>query len=157
MKDGEKMMQIIVDADACPVKQEIADLAAVHGVRVLFVASYNHQSSTTYGCDWVYVDTGKEAADLYIVNHTSRHDTVVTQDIGLAGLLLKKGVTVITPRGIELTEDSIETALQFRYLSAKERRSGNHTKGPKKFTGADREHFVLTLQKILSKDAGIGD
>lgn len=155
MKDDEKKMQIIVDADACPVKQEIADLAAHYQINVLFVASYNHKTSNTYGYDWVYVDTGKESADLYIVNHSYRHDLVVTQDIGLAGLLLKKGVRVMTPRGKQYTEENIEMALEFRYLSAKERRGGKHTKGPKKFTQSDRDSFIFTLEKILSKDAGI--
>ncbi len=155
MKDDEKKMQIIVDADACPVKQEIADLAIRYHICVLFVASYNHQTSNTYGFDWAYVDTGKESADIYIVNHSNRHDIVVTQDIGLAGLLLNKGVIVLTPRGKQYTEDNIETALEYRYLSAKERRGGKHTKGPKKFTQADRDSFIFTLEKILSKDAGI--
>lgn len=147
-------MKIFVDADACPVKQEIMDLSTYYHLEVIFVASYNHLSDKTYGGKWVFVDTGKEEADLYIVNHVKKHDLVVTQDIGLAGLLLTKDVIVITPRGKQYTEDNIETALHMRYLSAKERRSGHHSKGPKKQTEEDILNFITILNNILSKHAG---
>lgn len=147
-------MNIYVDADACPVKQEIMTIANEYQFEVVFVASYNHVSDKTFGGKWVFVDTGKEAADLYIVNHVKKGDLVVSQDIGLAGLLLKKEVLVITPRGKIYTESNIDTALQFRYLSAMERRGGKHTKGPKKFTESDIINFITTMKKILSKDAG---
>ncbi|WP_370875148.1 DUF188 domain-containing protein [Metabacillus malikii] len=102
----------------------------------------------------MFVDTGKEAADLYIVNHAKENDLVISQDIGLAGLLLKKGVVFITPRGKQYTELNIANALQFRYLSAKERRSGHFSKGPKKLSEDDILNFITTMKKILSKDAG---
>nr|WP_249292483.1 YaiI/YqxD family protein [Metabacillus flavus] len=148
-------MKILVDADACPVKKEIADLADQYEAETVFVASYNHMTSETLGKKWVYVDTDKESADLYIVNHINPGDIVITQDIGLAGLLLKKNVTVLTPRGKHYTEYNIETALQYRYLSAKGRREGVHSKGPKPFLDADREKFKESLEKFLSNIAGI--
>ncbi|MCM3442091.1 YaiI/YqxD family protein [Metabacillus halosaccharovorans] len=147
-------MKIFVDADACPVKKEIMLIASKYEMDVVFVASYNHTSDNTYGGQWVFVDTGKEEADLYIVNHVSRGDMVISQDIGLAGLLIRKDVCFITPRGKQYTEENIDTALQFRYLSAIERRSGKFTKGPKKFTDEDTLNFITTFEKILSKHAG---
>ncbi|MGM7721089.1 YaiI/YqxD family protein [Metabacillus sp. Hm71] len=147
-------MKIYVDADACPVKQQIMEVANKYNIEVIFVASYNHNSDKTYGGSWVFVDTGKEEADLYIVNHVQKNDLVITQDIGLAGLLLRKDVLVVTPRGKQYTEENIDTALQFRYLSAKDRRSGKYTKGPKKFTDEDILNFITALEKNLSKDAG---
>ncbi len=147
-------MKIFVDADACPVKNEIMLIANKSKLEVVFVASYNHTSDKTYGGQWVFVDTGKEEADLYIVNHVSKGDIVISQDIGLAGLLIRKDVIFITPRGKQYTEENIDTALQFRYLSAKERRSGKYTKGPKKFTEGDIFNFITTFEKILSKHAG---
>ncbi|PMC39659.1 YaiI/YqxD family protein [Bacillus sp. UMB0899] len=147
-------MKIFVDADACPVKKEIMLIADKYKLDVVFVASYNHTSDKTYGGQWVFVDTGKEEADLYIVNHVSKGDIVISQDIGLAGLLIRKDVICITPRGKQYTEENIDTALQFRYLSAKERRSGKYTKGPKKFTENDILYFITTFEKILSKHAG---
>ncbi|MBO1512281.1 YaiI/YqxD family protein [Metabacillus bambusae] len=147
-------MKIYVDADACPVKQEIMNIAGKYNIEVIFVASYNHTSDKTYGGRWIFVDTGKEEADLYIVNHVQKSDLVISQDIGLAGLLLRKDVIVVTPRGKRYTEANIDTALQFRYLSAMERRGGKYTKGPKKFTEEDTLNFITTMEKILSKDAG---
>ncbi|MEC2076529.1 YaiI/YqxD family protein [Metabacillus fastidiosus] len=147
-------MKVFVDADACPVKQEIVSVASKYHFEVVFVASYNHLSDKKYGGDWVFVDTGKEAADLYIVNNVRKNNVVVTQDIGLAGLLLKKDVHIVTPRGKQYTEHNIETALQFRYLSAKERRRGKYLKGPKRFTDEDLLNFIMTFEKMLSKLAG---
>ncbi|MBD1382117.1 YaiI/YqxD family protein [Metabacillus arenae] len=147
-------MKIFVDADACPVKDEIVKCAQDFQLKVTFVASYNHKTSRDQAEHWVYVDAGKEAADLYIVNHVSSGDFVISQDIGLAGLLLQKQVNVITPRGKVYNEENIDTALQFRYLSAQERRSGNYLKGPKPYTKEDRLHFLSAFKKILSKNAG---
>ncbi|WP_241156689.1 YaiI/YqxD family protein [Bacillus sp. FJAT-42376] len=148
-------MKILVDADACPVKEEIVSIGDSHGLETVFVASYNHMTSNDLGKKWVYVDTDKESADLYIVNRVKSGDVVISQDIGLAGLLLKKNVIVLTPRGKHYTEYNIETALQFRYLSAKGRREGIHSKGPKPFLEEDRKNFKDALEKILSNIAGI--
>lgn len=104
--------------------------------------------------EWVFVDTGKEEADLYIINHVNKNDIVISQDIGLAGLLIRKDVIFNTSRGKQYTEATIDTALQFRYLSAMERKGGKYTKGPKKFTDEDTLNFITNLEKILSKHAG---
>lgn len=150
----KKSYQIIVDADACPVKSEILDLAHTYQIEVLFVASYSHVLTNKMGGKWVYVDTGKEEVDMYIVNHCKKMDIVVTQDIGLASLLLPKKVIVLSPRGRQFFENSIDMALNMRYISAKERRKGHHSKGPSPFTNADRETFSSTLGKILSNLEG---
>jgi len=68
-------------------------------VNVSFVASYNHVTNDTLGGTWHYVDSDKEAADLFIMNHVDAGDIAVTQDIGLASTLLSKRVTVLSPRG----------------------------------------------------------
>lgn len=88
------------------------------------------------------------------MNHVNQTDVVVTQDIGLASTLLPKGVIVIHPRGDIFTEREIESALQMRYLSAKARRQGKHSKGPKPYRKEDRIKFEKNLIKILSKIAG---
>ncbi len=129
-------------------------IASKFNIDIVYVAAYNHTTDKTFGGHWVFVDTGKEEADLYIVNHVNKQDIVISQDIGLAGLLIRKNVIFITPRGKQYTEANIDTALQFRYLSAMERRGGKYTKGPKKFTDEDTLNFITTLEKILSKHAG---
>ncbi|MTH52457.1 YaiI/YqxD family protein [Bacillus mangrovi] len=153
-KNAENKLKIFVDADACPVKDEILSAADSFGAEPVFVASYNHMTTAARGETWVYVDTDKESADLYIVNHSKKGDVVVTQDIGLAGLLLKKGVIVLSTRGKHYTDENIETALQYRYLSAKGRREGIYSKGPKAFSKDDRRMFMESLENILSNLAG---
>jgi uncharacterized protein YaiI (UPF0178 family) len=86
-----------------------------------------------------------------------KNDVVVTQDIGLASLLLGKKMIVISPRGRQFLEENIDLALNMRYISAKERRKGHHSKGPSPFTDEDRRNFTHTLEKILSNLEGEKD
>ncbi|MDQ0218275.1 YaiI/YqxD family protein [Peribacillus cavernae] len=144
---------IYVDADACPVKKETLQCAKLHEVPVCFVASYKNMMNEPEG-KWVYVDADKEAADLYITNSVQKGDIVVTADIGLAGTLLVKSVYVLSPRGKEYTDGNISSLLDMRYQSARLRRQGKHTKGPKAFTKQDRLNFTTCLTKILSNFAG---
>ncbi|MFJ5621417.1 YaiI/YqxD family protein [Peribacillus loiseleuriae] len=148
----EKPM-IYVDADACPVKSETLHCAKTFDVSVVFVASYKNMMNDPEG-EWIYVDADKEAADLQIVNSVKKGDIVITADIGLAGTLLAKRVYVLSPRGKEYTEDKIMSLLDMRYQSAKLRRQGKHTKGPKSFTKEDRKAYVEKLMEILSNFAG---
>jgi uncharacterized protein len=144
---------IFVDADACPVKMEVLDCAKMHDVPVLFVASYINMMNNPEG-EWAYVDTDKEAADLYIINSVKKGDIVITADIGLAGSLLVNRVYVLSPRGKEYKEDNMMALLDMRYHSAKLRRQGKHSKGPKPFSKEDKNRFVKKLLEILSNVAG---
>ncbi|CAG9619344.1 YaiI/YqxD family protein [Sutcliffiella rhizosphaerae] len=146
---------IWVDADACPVKEEISRISHTYKLDVYYIASYSHVMTNKTEGHWTYVDDEKESADMYILNHAKRLDIVVTQDIGLASMLVSRNVYVLSPRGKQYEESEMETSLHMRFLSAKERRKGNHSKGPKAFTNTDRERFVHTLKKTLSKIAGI--
>lgn len=145
---------ILVDADSCPVKEEIVEISMGFGVDVFFVASYNHVKKDGTGGTWCYVDGSKEAADLFIMNHVYRGDVVVTQDTGLASTLLSKEVYVIHPRGNLYEESDIQTALDMRYLSAKARRQGIYGKGPKPYSKDDRKRFEKNFIRILSKIEG---
>jgi uncharacterized protein YaiI (UPF0178 family) len=107
------------------------------------------------GAAWKFVDTNKEAADLFIMNNVRKGDLVVTQDIGLASTLLLKGVHVLSPKGIPYEEKDIHTALDLRYLSAKARRRGIYEYRPKPYSREDRARFVKELTKILSNFEGI--
>ncbi|MGE6259043.1 YaiI/YqxD family protein [Heyndrickxia sporothermodurans] len=138
-----------MDADACPVKSEIVSAARKYDLPYYFVASYAHKTNNDDD-SWIYVDPDKESADLFIMNHVKKRDIVITQDIGLASLVLSKNVFAISPRGKEYNEESIETALDFRFLAAKARRRGKYEKGPKAFTNQDRQSFIHKLEEILS-------
>lgn len=144
---------IFVDADACPVKSEVLDLAKEYGVRAVFVASIKNMMNNPEG-EWVYVDADKEAADLYIINAVNKGDIVITNDIGLAATLLSKKVVVLSAKGIQYTDYTITMLLDMRYYSAKLRRSGKHAKGPKAYTKQDRMNFLEKLDGILSRITG---
>jgi uncharacterized protein len=135
------------------VKNEVLFLAQKYNIEIVFVSSYKH-FSPSMEAKWIYVDTEKEAVDLYIINHAVTNDVVVTQDIGLASMLLNRGIYALSPRGKIYKEEEILNMLQFRYLYAKQRRQGMNTKGPKRFSQEDRNAFIQSLEKILSKLAG---
>jgi uncharacterized protein len=147
---------IYVDADACPVliKDEINKYSKVFHFDPIFVTSFAHASNTDQPGRWVLVDARPEEVDMYIHNHSRKNDIVITQDHALASLLIPKGVYVITPRGKHFQENEMERVLHERYLSAKARRSGKHSKGPAKFTKEDSERFATVFCEILSNVEG---
>lgn len=148
---------ILVDADACPVKEEISSISHTYHLDVYFVASYSHVVKKEMPGTWVYVDEGKESADLYILNHARKNDVVVTQDLGLASMLVSRNVYVLSPRGKQYEESEMELSLHMRFLSAKERRQGNHSKGPKAFSLQNRENFVHSFENLCRILQGFGN
>jgi uncharacterized protein YaiI (UPF0178 family) len=140
---------IIVDADACPVKSEIEQAGRQFGVQVVLVASFDHKMKENPGVKVVQVDRSDQSVDLYIANQIRSGDILVTQDFGLAALGLAKGSICLTNRGQEYTDSSIDYLLERRHASAKMRRNGKHTKGPKPFTETDRKNFLHGLTNLL--------
>ncbi|WP_349305707.1 DUF188 domain-containing protein [Bacillus sp. FJAT-49711] len=125
-------------------------------IHVRYIASYDHiRKREEESGEWIFVDAGKDSADLHILNKIKKGDILITQDIGLASLALAKGVYALSARGTEYKEESIQTALDFRYLAAKERERGIYGKGPKPFTMHDRQNFQKCLRKLLSKIEGV--
>lgn len=150
---AKKKVTVYVDADACPVKEEISKTCKLFSVDIFFIASYAHVSNKS-DKHWVFVDSDRESVDLYIVNHTKSGDIVITQDHGLASLLTDRGVRVLSNRGEEYSESEMNHTLFKRYLSAKQRRSGSRVKGPRKLTKDDRIRFREALERILSINEG---
>jgi uncharacterized protein YaiI (UPF0178 family) len=150
--------KIVVDADACPVKAEIIKAAGQYGVQVLMVASFDHRLSEGEGVTVVQVDRSDQSADLYIANHIRAGDVLVTQDFGLAAIGLGKRAIALSNRGQTYTDRTIDFLLEKRHESAKQRRNGKHSKGPKPFTQEDRNSFLQTLTKVLAhlQDYGSG-
>lgn len=97
----------------------------------------------------VTVDASDQSADLYIANVLNKNDILVTGDYGLAALGLARGAAVITPRGKEIREADIEGLLEQRHFSARLRRGGVRTKGPRAFTEEDRDRFQQKLTTLL--------
>lgn len=144
-------MRLIIDGDGSPVKDTTIEVALEQVLDVLIVTSIDHYSLKEYpeNVSFVYVDKGADAADYKIVQLIKAGDILVTQDYGLASLVLLKGVLVLHQLGYEYTKDNIDGLLEQRYFSAKVRKSGGHTKGPKAFTKADRETFKAKLIDLI--------
>ena len=147
-------LTVFVDADACPVKEEVLAVCKPFKVEINFVAAYTNTTDRYPDVTWTWVEPGRDAADLYILNHLKRHDIVITEDIGLAAGCLAKQAYVLTSRGKEITDSEIDVFLETRHLNAKARRSGKYDKGPKKLKSPDKIKFSESLQKILSKIEG---
>ncbi|KIL41712.1 hypothetical protein SD70_04875 [Gordoniibacillus kamchatkensis] len=143
--------RIFVDADACPVKDEIAETARAFDRLAVMVASHDHRLEPREGVQIVQVDRSDQAVDLYIANHIRRGDVLVTQDFGLAALALAKGAACLSTRGQRFEDGMIDYLLERRGESARRRRGGQRTKGPKAFTAGDREQFLHGLTKLLQQ------
>lgn len=142
-------MKIFVDADACPVKDMVVEVARTYAIQVIMVNSLSHCGPFIDGVEYVVVDNIPEAADLAIINRIAKGDLVVTQDYGLASLVLGKGGFAIHHTGRKYTSENIDQLLFKRHLSAKVRRSGGKTPGPKAFTKIDKENFRKALSELV--------
>lgn len=95
------------------------------------------------------VDRSDQSVDLYIANHIRRGDIVVTQDFGLATIVIAKGAIALSQRGQEYDDSNIDYLMERRHELAKRRRGGGRTKGPKALTNEDRVRFQQKLTKVL--------
>lgn len=147
-------MKIYVDADACPVKDEVISVAQKAQIPVILVQSFSHYSHDNHpsGVKTIYVDSGADSADFRIMKLAQKGDMIITQDYGLASLALSKGCIVLHHKGFAYTDQNIDHLLQTRYLSAKARRSGQRTKGPKAFTEESKQKFIHLLQKMIKQN-----
>lgn len=141
-------MKIIIDADACPKKVlEVCKLLGQkYKVEVYTVASFNHHIENKYH---ITVGNNSQEADLKIINMTKTNDIVITQDWGLAAMVLSKQADCLSPLGIQYDANKMDFLLEEREIKAKLRRSGGRTKGPQKRTTNDDLHFQKTLERIL--------
>ncbi len=142
-------MKIVVDADACPVKEEIVQVAARFETPVIMVASYAHVLPEQQGVTVVQVDRSLQAADLYISNRLCPKDVLVTDDYGLATIGLAREATVVSFRGHLFSEQRIGFMLERRHALSRSRRGGMRIKGPRSFNNQDRTRFLHTLTKVL--------
>ncbi len=144
-------MEIIIDADACPkdVLKTCERLAQIAGVSLCTVANYRQQIESSQHYE---VDDGPEAADLKIVNYVHPGDIVVTQDYGLASLVLAKGGKALSPNGHIFKAESVELMLETRAAEARLRRRKEFRHGfrPKKRTSNDRALFYKSLAHLLA-------
>jgi len=141
-------MQILIDADACPVVSETLFLAEKYNIRCIAFCDTSHIISKT-NLETVVVSKGADSVDFALVNNVNQYDIVVTQDYGLAAMCLSKGACPIRQDGFIYTNDNIEGLLQIRYTEGKIRRSGGRTKGPSKHKKTDNLQFMENLEKLI--------
>lgn len=142
---------IFVDADACPVKDEVYRVAARYALTTFVVANAPIRVPRTPAIRFVMVDTGPDAADDWITARAGRRVIVVTADIPLADRCLKAGAAVLGFTGKAFTEQSIGMALAQRGLMERLRETGLATGGPRSFAPADRSRFLQALDEAVNR------
>lgn len=145
-------MKIIVDADACPVKDVVKKVAKMYGLVVLMVCDTSHQIQDDY-CDVITVDKFADSADIRIINLAEENDLVITQDYGVAVMALGKRAFAMNNFGDEYTNENMDKLLFERFLGKKVRRAGGRTKGPKKRTKANDVAFEEKITDFLKNNA----
>jgi uncharacterized protein YaiI (UPF0178 family) len=142
-------MKILVDADACPhqIKKLIVDLG--RGKNCLFVSSFAHFSPEKSQVEYLYVDKSYQAADMLIANRTQAGDVIVTQDYGLATLVLAKGGKAISTRGMVYSSKNIDELLEQRHIMGKIRKGGGRHSGPAKLSQDDIDCFRKNFSRLI--------
>lgn len=151
------MLEIYVDGDACPVKQEILRVAERHGLVVYLVSNRGFRPCNNPRVRNIVVPEGPDAADDWIAQHIGAGDIAVTADIPLADRCVKAGAQVLGPTGKAFTEESIGATLATRDLMTHLREIGEVTSGSAGFSKQDRSRFLsgldLAIQRIR-RDGG---
>lgn len=142
-------MKIIIDADACPVTDITVTTAKKHKIECIIVCDNTHFIQKS-DAETIIVDKGADSADCRIANLAQKGDIVITQDYGLAALVLGKGGKALNQNGLIYTDSNIENLLFTRYIGKKERMAGNRTKGPKKRTLQNDKDFLKSLLFCLA-------
>jgi uncharacterized protein YaiI (UPF0178 family) len=145
------MLDIYVDADACPVKQEVCRVALRYHLTVTFVSNSPMRIPNQEGVSLVVVEGQFDAADDWIVERVAQDDIVVTADIPLASRCIAKGAKVLGTTGRPFTEDNIGEAMATRELLSGLRDAGMVSGGPPPFQKKDRSRFLQTLDEIVQR------
>ena len=141
-------MRIIVDADACPGKLLIEKAAIENNIEVMLYCDMNHvlESETS---KVIYIESGSQNVDIAVTNEARKGDIVVSQDFGVAAMVLGKKCYAISPKGYIYDNENIEGLLFQRHISSKVRRGGGKTSNPKKRTQDDDARLYYNLVKLI--------
>lgn len=147
---NETMPRIFVDADGCPVKQDICRIAERYGLQVTFVANTEMSIPHRDRIELIVVSAEFDAADNYIVSRVATNDIVITDDIPLAARCLQQNARVLSTRGKRFSHESIGEALATRELMTELRAMGTVTGGPALFGKRDRSNFLERLDETIN-------
>jgi uncharacterized protein YaiI (UPF0178 family) len=145
------MATIYVDADACPVKEEVYRVARRVGMDVIVVANSFIRTPAEARIRFQLVDAGPDIADDWIAERAVSGDVVVTNDIPLASRVLPNGAEAVSPAGKAFTTDMIGSAMATRSIMEHIRSTGDITSGPKPFDAKDRSKFLNALDAAVVK------
>ena len=145
-------MQILVDADACPVVRIVEKLARERNVPVTLFCDTNHVLRSDYAVVRT-IGAGADAVDFALTAACKAGDVVITQDYGLAAMILSKEAYGLHQSGMRYTDDNIDRLLMERHLAKKARmaKAKHHLKGPARRTEEDDKRFMSALQKLLEE------
>ena len=144
------MPAILIDADACPVVNETIRIAKQHGFRCILICDTAHEMHRE-GAETIIVSKGADAVDFVLVNRVQKNDIVVTQDYGLAAMVLAKKGHPLDQNGRLYTEENIDQLLYARHQAQKIRMNGGRLRGPKKRSKENNERFEKSLQQLCEK------
>ncbi len=144
-------VRILVDADACPVKEIIETVAVKLKIPVIMFIDTSHILDSKYS-EIISVSKAPDAVDFALINRTDRGDIVVTQDYGVAAMALGKGAFAIHPGGKVYTDNNIDVMLMERDIAKRCRRTGERIKGhSKKRTSEDNNRFLDSFTRLCNK------
>ncbi|MEY8411051.1 YaiI/YqxD family protein [Lachnospiraceae bacterium 62-26] len=145
-------MKILVDADACPVVSIVERVAKKYTIPVVLLCDTNHVLQSAYS-EVKVIGAGADAVDFALVGLCRKGDLVVTQDYGVAAMVLGKGAYGIHQSGKWYTDENIDRMLMERHISKKVRRSKSrhHLKGPARRTAEDDTRFEKSLEQLIQK------
>lgn len=141
-------MRILVDADACPVKEIIEEEAKKRGIEVIMFVDTSHILKSDY-CRVITVDKAADSVDIALANKLMRGDIVVTQDYGVAAMALGKGATAINQNGLVYSNENIDMLLFERHIGKKLRKNGQRCSSIKKRSNIDDENFKSKFITLL--------
>lgn len=149
-------MRILIDADACPVVKITERVAKEKGIPVTLLCDTNHVLQSDYS-DVITVGAGADAVDFKLVSICQKGDLVVTQDYGVAAMILGKGACGIHQSGKWYTNENIDQMLMERHLAKKARnaKTKHHLKSPAKRTAEDDLRFEESLRNLIDSRLGV--
>lgn len=141
-------MRILIDADGCPVVRQAVDIAKENKIEAIIFCDTSHIISSDYA-SVITVSKGADSVDFALVNRVKAGDIVITQDYGLAAMVLSKGGVPITQNGMVISDSNLTLLLTTRHESKKARMAGAHLKGPKKRTNDNDIAFCNALKALI--------
>lgn len=141
-------MRILIDADACPVTRTAIDIAKKYNIPVMVFFDASHVFFDDYAIINI-CDKGKDSVDMVILKSLEKNDIVITQDYGLASLVLAKSGYALNQNGLIYTDLNIDSLLDSRYFNAKLRNATGRCKGPKKRKDLDNLNFMKSFEMLI--------